>query len=60
MIRDREITLQVIDGAPLVPGSCAAPRLISLWYKDIDGRLVMRWELELEGDEHPFLDALAA
>ena len=60
MIKDRDITFQVIDGAPLVPAPCAAPRLISLWYKDIDGRLVMRWELELEGDEQLFLDALAA
>jgi hypothetical protein len=60
MIKDRDITLQVIDGASQVPASLAAPRLTSQWYKDIDGRLVMRWELELEVDEQLLLDALAA
>jgi len=60
MIKDRDITFHVIDGAPQVPASRAAPRLISHWYMDTDGRLVMRWEVELEVDEHRLLQALAA
>ena len=60
MIKGREITFQVIDGAPQAPASRAAPRLITQWHKDIDGRLVMRWELELEMDEQLLLDAIAA
>jgi hypothetical protein len=58
MIKDRDITFQVIEGAPQVLH--AALRLISQWYKDIDGRLVMRRELEMEVDEQRLLQALAA
>jgi hypothetical protein len=61
MIKDRDITFQVIDGAPRVPVSRpATPRLTSQWYKDAEGRLVMRWIVELEMDEQRLLDALAA
>jgi len=60
MIKDTDITFQVIDGAPQAPASRAALRLIAQWYKDADGRLVMRWELELGVDEQLLLDALAA
>jgi hypothetical protein len=60
MIKDRGIIFQVINGAPQVLASPAAPRLISQWYKDIDGRLVLRWELELKVDEQLLFDAIAA
>jgi len=60
MIKDRGIIFQVIDCAPQAPASRAAPRLISQWYKDTDGRLVMRWEVALEVDGHWLLQALAA
>jgi hypothetical protein len=61
MIKDRDITFQVINGVPQVPASRpAAPRLIAQWHNDADGRLTMRWGVELEVHEHCLLQALAA
>ena len=60
MTKETEITLQVHYNAPAVPGFRTPPRLISQWYKDAEGRLVMRWVVELGVDEHRLLDALAA
>jgi hypothetical protein len=61
MIKDRDITFQVIDGTPQVPVPRAeAPCLISQWHKNAGGRLVMRWIVELEMDEQRILDASAA
>jgi len=60
MTNEREITFPVHYSASAVSGFRTAPRLISQWYKDADGRPVMHWEVELEVNEHRLRQALAA
>ena len=60
MTKQTEIAPREYHGASAVPGSRAVPHLISQWYKDTDGALVIRWVIEAQVDERRLPDALAA
>ena len=60
MTKQTEIAPREYQGASAVPESRAARRLISQWYKDPEGALLIRWVIEAEQDERRRPDALAA
>ena len=60
MTKQTEIAPREYHGASAVPEYRAARRLISQWYKDADGALVIRWVIEAQVDERRLPDALAA
>jgi hypothetical protein len=60
MTKQTEIAPREYHGVSAVPESRAAPRLSAQWYKDADGKLVMRWVRAAEVVEHRLPDALAA
>ena len=60
MTKQTEIARREYHGASAVPGSRAAPRLTSQWYKDANGKLVMRWAINVQVNERRLSDALAA
>jgi hypothetical protein len=60
MTKQTEIASREYHGASAIPKSHPTPRLTSQWYKDANGKLVMRWVTKAEVVEHHFPDALAA
>lgn len=60
MTKQMEIALREHDGGSGISEPRRGPRLTCRWYKDADGKLVMRWLVEAEPDERRLHDALAA
>ena len=60
MTKMTEIALREYLGASGVSEPRKVPRLTCRWYQDADGKLVMRWFVEVKPDERRLPDALAA